>query len=275
MAQHAAHISSRTSSINEAPRSLVSRSSKNSPARAGSHHRASKAFGKSKSLAFLKQSSRRVELRKQLVVCSEDFVTDDTPLITVDLDTDENGAFTVDGTLRLTDVEPRSMYALLTDHSSSSRVFRNIVETEELERDGGRVLLQQKCLWEFLIFSGTFNITLEVVENDETQQFSFGITESSFMRRMEGSWEVQPDGEHGAIVQHHFTVQPALSAPPPFGSYTGSIFRSQVEGILEDLNAEVQRCRGKSLDASSPPGTHLVFVDGSRQYEEELEKVYP
>lgn len=274
MAQHVAYVFSRTSSINETTRSSVCRR-KDSPAKAGSHLRASKAFEKSKSFTFFKQGSRRVELRNQLVVCSEDFATHNAPLIAVDLDTDETGAFTVDGTLRLTDVEPRSMYALLTDHSSSSRVFRNIVETEELERDGSRVLLQQKCLWEFLIFSGTFNITLQVVENDEAQQFNFGITESSFMRRMEGSWEVMPDGEHGSIVQHHFTVQPALSAPPPFDSYTGSIFRSQVEGILEDLNAEVQRCRRISLDASSPPSTHLVFADGSRKYEEELENVFP
>ncbi len=50
----------------------------------------------------------------------------------------------------------------------------------------------QSCRWEFLIFSGSFRIVLSVhMEEAGPRSLVFRRVQSSFMRAMEGRWQVR------------------------------------------------------------------------------------
>ena len=51
-------------------------------------------------------------------------------------------------------------------------------------------LCAQKCKWEFLVFSGSFDTQLAVSEDPEAGSLVFRQLQSSFMRDFEGRWQV-------------------------------------------------------------------------------------
>lgn len=51
--------------------------------------------------------------------------------------------------------------------------------------------------WQFLLFKGTFNVRLDVVEDPGTRTIVFTLAESSFMRNFEGRWQVETGRQQG------------------------------------------------------------------------------
>jgi hypothetical protein len=51
--------------------------------------------------------------------------------------------------------------------------------------------LLQAGKWQFLAFSGTFNVLLDVTEEEENGMVVFRLVKSSLMKDFEGSWQVQ------------------------------------------------------------------------------------
>jgi len=52
------------------------------------------------------------------------------------------------------------------------------------------LVMPQACKWQFLAFSGTFDVHLDVDENPDSRMLVFRLVESSFMKDFEGRWQV-------------------------------------------------------------------------------------
>ena len=48
----------------------------------------------------------------------------------------------------------------------------------------------QTCRWEFLVFSGNFEMRLTVHEARQHGEVVFNLISSSFMRQFQGAWKV-------------------------------------------------------------------------------------
>ena len=137
---------------------------------------------------------------------------------------------------------------MLTDYENAGKVFsRTIKKVEYLgfedAKSGGSGAvkrIKQTCSWKFFIFGGNFNIDLGVVENDSKRHMTCTLEGGAqkkfgFLREFEGSWEVEENGEEGTKATHVLSVKPSLTPP-----YASDIFVKQVEGILEDVEKEVE-----------------------------------
>lgn len=184
---------------------------------------------------------------------------------TCELVSNVDNRFTVKGTIFLSRVNADDVYNMLTDYENASKVFPSTIKKVEYlgyenddENDdasrtsrsesgnktrtkGGIKHIKQTCNWKFFIFGGNFNIELGVVENDSKRHMTCTLKGAAsqrkfgFLREFEGSWEVEENGEEGAKVTHVLSVKPSLTPP-----YASDIFVKQVEGILEDVEREVQ-----------------------------------
>jgi len=151
------------------------------------------------------------------------------------------GYFTVAGSLVLP--APASLvYEILGDHSSTARVFRNVVDCQRSE-DGKS--LTQMCKWTFLAFSGSFSLKLAVDKDPAQKCITFTILDSSFMKGFEGRWHVSrlEGDEQGetCLVEHELSMKPLVPVPPPISYYTKSVLEKEVATVLTDLQMEVQR----------------------------------
>ena len=167
---------------------------------------------------------------------------------TCELVSNVNNCYTVKGTIVLPDVHADDVYNMLTDYENAGKVFsRTIKKVEYLgfedAKSGGSGAvkrIKQTCSWKFFIFGGNFNIDLGVVENDSRRHMTCTLEGGAqkkfgFLREFEGSWVVEENGEEGTKVTHVLSVKPSLTPP-----YASDIFVKQVEGILEDVEREVE-----------------------------------
>jgi hypothetical protein len=157
----------------------------------------------------------------------------------------QNGTYSIVGKLT-SPVPPDQVYGVLTDYAALPAVFHNIEDCElRVTADGSKQLVQ-RCSWRFLIFKGSFVTELEVTEHQDARKLSFSLQESAFMRAFVGAWDVRETPDAGSEILHRLAVAPTVAPPQRLGDLTKRIFVSQVEGILFDLQTELQRY---SMDA--------------------------
>eukprot|EP00775_Hariotina_reticulata_P013851 gene13851-13973_t len=186
----------------------------------------------SRSQVFL-PSSQRTQAAAQ-----ETYVLDEP---TVDFIGVLDGMQTVKGVLHVP-ADAALVYDVLTNYDSCSRVFRNIADTRTVFSNEGNKQLVQACKWQFLAFSGTFNVQLAVDEQPDSRLLVFRLVESSFMKDFEGRWQVEPlEPGRGCRVEHVLAVKPLVSIPAAIAPYTSSIFKKQVADLLQDLEQEINR----------------------------------
>lgn len=103
--------------------------------------------------------------------------------------THQDGEFSVEGWLDCA-APPTRVYDCLTDYAGLADTFSNISGTEVLREDG-RLKVRQTCSWQFLVFSGTFDLLLRVNEEPERMALTFDLVESAFMHSFLGVWTVR------------------------------------------------------------------------------------
>lgn len=166
------------------------------------------------------------------------------PVVQVEVVDKPGAPLTINGGLDVASFSLEEVYSLLTDHESSNRIFRTILDVQRTDLPDGSIRLVQNCQWKFAVFSGSFPVELEVREDPQNRSFSFRDTkDGGFMKEMYGQWAVLPSDliPGGVHVQYTMSVRMALAPPPPFGHYTSKIFVSQVTEILTDLQLELER----------------------------------
>jgi hypothetical protein len=156
----------------------------------------------------------------------------------------QGGRYTVEGCLS-TSVSPESVWDVLTDYDGLARTYSTVLESGSRVVNGQRQVLQvrrwsarrlrwaactargtpltrgagaQKCRWEFLVFSGSFDTTLTVDEEPGAGRLVFRQLQSSFMRDFEGRWQaraVPPVGPACTAVHEACTCSWYWGGPAP------------------------------------------------------------
>ena len=160
-----------------------------------------------------------------------------------------NHTYTVEGAMTLVAL-PSDVYNMLTDYEAAPRVFpSNVKAVEYLGNEDGLKRIKQTCNWKFFVFGGNFNIELGVVENDRKRKMKCSLQGDveekrfGFLRKFEGTWEVEKVGKNETRVKHVLSVKPSLTPP-----YASNIFVKQVEGILLDVKKEVESWEGEGYE---------------------------
>lgn len=151
----------------------------------------------------------------------------------------EGGMLRVEG--RMTVRAPEAaVYRALTDYSRAPDIFSNIIRSTA-SMEGMNLMVKQICTWKFLMLKGEFELQLSVNEQPTARSLVFRLERSKFMKDFEGRWQVaqRPDGT--CLVTHQLAVHPTVSPPAAIAGYTSKIFVKQVDGILQDLEAELKR----------------------------------
>ena len=145
----------------------------------------------------------------------------------------EDGWYTAEGRVALPDgVDAGDAFGTLLDYESSSEIFHNITEAiVASDPKTGQKQLEEKCKWTFLVFSGTFDMLLDVDEDVPNRTLVFSLAKPGvFMKAFEGRWEVRE-----TEVRHTLTVRPGITPPPALSNYTEKVFERQVRRVMEDL----------------------------------------
>lgn len=128
---------------------------------------------------------------------------------------------------------PQRVYDCLTDYTGLANTFSNISATDVL-RDSGRLQVKQTCSWQFLVFSGTFDLLLNVREEPERMALTFDLVESAFMHSFLGVWTVRVCVGHHTLYMYHQQQQqaPAPQVSPLPGGGCRVYHRQQVRPAL-------------------------------------------
>jgi len=153
---------------------------------------------------------------------------------TVRLVSIQGGEYTVEGVMD-TDEPPEKVYDLLADYDRVASVFSNVLQSTTHAAEGADTTLKQVCRWEFLVFSGKFDMALTVAEQPSQRAVTFSLVSSPFMRTFQGRWQVEEQEGGGCRVHHRMAVTPTLAPPRALGFYTRRIFERQVARIMSDL----------------------------------------
>eukprot|EP00897_Mesotaenium_endlicherianum_P008648 jgi/Mesen1/7811/ME000413S07062 len=184
---------------------------------------------------------------------------------------------------------PNSVLDILCD-PDNKRVFKNIKEMKSrnvIFDDGLRqtVEVEQSAIWRFLCFSGTFDVTLKVLQDRMQKTMDYSMTKEGFMKRFEGNWKIRPivvpdddvsvasssaslspsaslsSSQSGAslsppIGSHRIAsevslrqyLQPGMLPPPPISWYVRGITSNVTRELMQDLQTEAKRIREGKLD---------------------------
>lgn len=150
----------------------------------------------------------------------------------------ENDVYTVRGRL-CCNVHADEMYRVLTSYDSCPSIFENIVSSQTI-RGLEKTEVLQGCRWKFLMFSGKFDLLLEVEEEQGSRSVVFKLQQSAFMQYFEGRWQVLAAGEKSCVVEHVLAVKPAVKIPSAIMPHVQGIFVNQISTILSDLDLAVK-----------------------------------
>lgn len=153
---------------------------------------------------------------------------------TVRLISVKKGKYLVEGTMVL-DCTAQQVYDLLADYDRVGDIFTNILQSATTVGPDCDTTLDQICRWEFLVFSGKFEMKVSVAEQPAAHSLTFDLVHSPFMRTFQGKWRVEQQQEGGCRVHHLMAVTPTLAPPGPLAVYTKRVFERQVSKIMSDL----------------------------------------
>ena len=103
-----------------------------------------------------------------------------------------------------------AVLAVLSDYEQILRFMPDVRTSVILERTPGRVLIEQEAVSQFLMFSKTMHLVLDVTEDGDTIRFVDRCGRS--FTRYQGMWRVmQKDG--ATSITYELTAQPAFDVP--------------------------------------------------------------
>jgi hypothetical protein len=114
-----------------------------------------------------------------------------------------SATFTVPGS-------PRTAREVLTDYANIPRFMPNVRSSVVVERQDGRVRVEQDAVPQFMWFSRKIHLVLDVEEAAAVLRFR-DTSNTSFVR-YEGSWSIDPQ-KTGTQITYALLARPAFSVP--------------------------------------------------------------
>lgn len=152
----------------------------------------------------------------------------------------EDGHYTAESSIEIP-MQADRLFDILLDYENCHNVFRNILDSQIKADENGNKQVLQTCSWTFMLFQGSFDTLFDVMEDATKRTIRFEACDSGFMGRFEVEWAVHELGEEQTRADYRLIVKPSLLPPPPVQKFTDKIFRKQVDHLVEDLCAEVDR----------------------------------
>ena len=123
--------------------------------------------------------------------------------------------------------------AVLSDYEQIPRFMPDVRTSVILERTPGRVLIEQEAVSQFLTFSKTVHLVLDVTEDGDTIRFVDRCGTS--FTRYQGIWRVtQKDG--ATSITYELTAQPAFDVP---GFVLKRLLKRNALEMIERLRQEI------------------------------------
>lgn len=105
---------------------------------------------------------------------------------------------------------PDVVLAVLSDYERIPQFMPDVKTSRILERAPGRLVVEQRAVSKFMMFSKDVHLVLDVTETDRALLFSDRCGTSFVSYR--GSWQLEPAG-HGTSVTYELTAKPAFDVP--------------------------------------------------------------
>lgn len=105
---------------------------------------------------------------------------------------------------------PDVVLAVLSDYEQIPRFMPDVKTSIVLERASGRLLVEQRAVSKFMMFSKEVHLVLEVLETPESLSFTDRCGKS--FKNYAGAWKIEPRG-NGSLVTYELTAQPAFDVP--------------------------------------------------------------
>jgi ribosome-associated toxin RatA of RatAB toxin-antitoxin module len=105
---------------------------------------------------------------------------------------------------------PAVVLAVLSDYEQIPRFMPDVKTSKVLERAPGRLVVEQRAVSKFMMFSKEVHLVLEVIEAAGSLKFTDRCGKS--FKGYDGSWNVEPRG-NGSIVTYELAAHPAFEVP--------------------------------------------------------------
>jgi ribosome-associated toxin RatA of RatAB toxin-antitoxin module len=105
---------------------------------------------------------------------------------------------------------PEIVLAVLSDYEQIPRFMPDVKVSKILERTPGRLVVEQRAVSKFMMFSKEVHLLLEVTETPESLSFTDQSGQS--FKRYTGAWKIEPRG-NGSLVVYELTAEPAFDVP--------------------------------------------------------------
>lgn len=122
---------------------------------------------------------------------------------------EERGTYTVTARFEVPQA-PDIVLAVLSDYEQIPRFMPDVKTSRVLERAPGRLLVEQRAVSKFMMFSKEVHLILEVIEAAGSLQFTDRCGKS--FKAYDGAWKVEPRGS-GSLVIYELAAQPAFDVP--------------------------------------------------------------
>jgi carbon monoxide dehydrogenase subunit G len=122
---------------------------------------------------------------------------------------EERGTYTVTARFEVPQ-PPDVVLAVLSDYEQIPRFMPDVKTSTVLERAPGRLVVEQRAVSKFMMFSKEVHLVLEVTETADALKFTDRCGKS--FKSYVGAWRVEPRG-NGSVVTYELSAQPAFDVP--------------------------------------------------------------
>lgn len=158
---------------------------------------------------------------------------------------DKGGLVSVTATADM-EVDARTVWAVISDYDHLAEFIPFMHGSKVVQRDGGRLLVDQSGEFVFLFFKQPVDVRLEVIETPERRIVARAI--SGNLRTMEGRYAIETLSSGVVRLSYTGGLAPEFSVPPVVGTV---IVRMVLAKQFRALVAEI--VRRDAAARSAPP----------------------
>lgn len=122
---------------------------------------------------------------------------------------EERGTYTVTARFEVPQA-PGVVLAVLSDYEAIPRFMPDVRASKVLERSPGRIVVEQRAVSKFMMFSREVHLVLDVTETPGSLTFKDRSGRS--FKSYDGAWRVEAKGD-GTLVTYELAAEPAFDVP--------------------------------------------------------------
>ncbi|MBI3549052.1 MAG: SRPBCC family protein [Elusimicrobia bacterium] len=138
------------------------------------------------------------------------------------------------------------VWAVLTDFENIGRFVREVISSKVVERNDGRLLLEQSAVGRAFLVSKKVHVLLDV-RQEEGRRIEFEDILLNDFDQYRGTWELRQE-EGATLVRYRLTAKPGQGLPTFVAQRA---LQKNARRLLEQVRAEMLRRSGGPLQAEA------------------------